>query len=245
MKKELWKSKTFEQPNNYPCPKCFIGVLIGTEILKQMTEDGKYNEQVGYPYGLDNVFSGILRCNNHLCKHMFSVNGLLITDINTGYQKPDGEYVETLLKIYHPKFFFPNLRMFPLTDEVPKNIAKLIDESFSLYFLDNNSCANKIRVTIEYILDDLKAPIKRKTRRGKIEPISSLHQRIQHFSKKKPKICRLLLALKIIGNEGSHTIDTTNDDVLTAFEILELLVEMIYIKNNKRIEAIVNQIITK
>ncbi|MDH5033979.1 DUF4145 domain-containing protein [Chryseobacterium cucumeris] len=245
MKKELWKSKSFEQPNNYPCPKCFIGILIGKEISKLMTEDGKYNEQVGYPYGLDNIFSGILHCNNHLCNHIVSVNGLLITDISTGYQKPDGEYIETFLKIYHPKFFFPNLRMFPLTNEIPENIRQLIDQSFSLYFLDNNSCANKIRITIEYILDDLRAPIKRKTKKGKIELIPNLHQRIQHFSKKKPKICRLLLALKIIGNEGSHTIDTTTDDVLTGFEILELLVEMIYIKNSKRIEAIVNQIITK
>jgi len=245
MKKELWKSKSFDKPNNFPCPKCFIGFLAGVEILKQMTEDGKHMENVGYPHGLDNIFSGILRCNNYLCKHLVSVNGLLISDIQTGYQKPDGEYVEKTLKIYHPKFFFPNLRMFALTEDIPKNIVKLIDQSFSLYFVDNNSCANKIRITIEYILDDLKAPTKRKTRKGKIETIPNLHQRIQHFSKKKPKVCRLLLALKIIGNEGSHSTDTTVDDVLTALEILELLVEMIYIKNDNRIETIAKQIITK
>lgn len=245
MKKELWKSKSFEQPNNFPCPKCLIGFLVGAEIIKEMTEDGKYMETVGYPHGLDNIFAGILNCNNHLCKHIVSVNGLLISDIQTGYQKPDGEYVEKRLNIYHPKFFFPNLRIFPLTDDIPKNIFQLIDQSFSLYFVDNNSCANKIRITIEYILDDLKAPKRRKTRKGKIETIPNLHQRIQHFSKKKPRICRLLLALKIIGNEGSHSINTTVDDVLTAFEILELLVEMIYIKNDNRIETLVKQIITK
>lgn len=74
---------------------------------------------------------------------------------------------------------------------------------------------------------------------------SNLHDRIEHFSKLKPKICKLLMALKIIGNEGSHTEYTDDESILDAFEILEMLVEIVFVKNNVRVEKIAEAIIKK
>lgn len=245
MNRELWKPKTFEKGGKYPCPKCFNGFLVGTDkIVFELTEGGKEMRQHRYPYGVENVFSGILRCSDSNCNELISVNGLLLTDILVEYIDDNGVHFEKELREYKPKFFYPNLRMFKLSKDIPEDISRLIDESFSLYFTDNNSCANKIRTAIERMLDDLKAPKKRLNKKGLYTPIKILHQRIEHFSKRKPRICKLLMALKIIGNEGSHTMNLNDNDILDAFEILELLIEIIYTKNNTRIELLAERIIS-
>ena len=53
------------------------------------------------------------------------------------------------------------------------------------------------------------------------------------------------MALKIIGNEGSHTENTDDDGILDALEILEMLVEITYVKNNARVERIAEKIIQR
>lgn len=75
--------------------------------------------------------------------------------------------------------------------------------------------------------------------------LRTLHDRIENYKKTKPQICTLLLALKIVGNEGSHTSKIKNEDILDAFKILEQVIDDLYIKKRKRIMTIANNIITK
>lgn len=245
MNRDIWKSKSFTDSGHFPCPKCFTGVLIGQNRLTQITEGGKEMSEYGYPYGIDNLFCGILKCNNPKCIEVISVSGLYLTNIQSGRQLPDGSYIEESLSYYNPKFFYPNLRFFNLPVGIPKEIRDQIDLAFSLYFYDNNSCANKIRTAIELVLDHIRAPKRKKNKNGKLVTIPNLHQRIKNFSKAKPKLCELFLALKIIGNEGSHTNNTQTDDVLDAFEILEMVLEKLYIKSDKRVENIAKSKIKK
>lgn len=44
---------------------------------------------------------------------------------------------------------------------------------------------------------------------------------------------KLLLAVKIIGNEGSHIGEIMLEDILDAYEILEVLIEHTYVNNQK------------
>ena len=127
--------------------------------------------------------------------------------------------------------------MFDLPTLIPKQIIEQVDLAFAHYFYDNNTCANKIRTSIELILDDIKAP-KKRLKNGKLKLIPNLHQRIAHYSKTKRKLCELLLALKIIGNKGSHNHKSETKDILDAFEILELVLDKIYIKTTERIESL-------
>lgn len=245
MNRKIWEQKSFNKTGSYSCPKCYIGSLNGINKISHLTVEGEELIKLNYPYGIPNLFVGILQCNNSKCSTVISVNGVLLTDVRDAEIDENNEYFQTIIEEYHPKFFHPNLRMFPLTNQIPKNIIQLIDEAFSLYFCDNNSCANKIRTAIENILDDLKAPKKKLNKKNKYQQIPNLHQRIEHFSKRQPQICKFLMALKIIGNEGSHTVKTENDSVLDAFEILEYLIEVTYVKNKSRIEKIAESIINK
>lgn len=248
MNRKLWNKKNFlgKDFSIIPCPKCFLGTLVGKENFSKVTPSGIEMEKLGYPYGIENLFVGILECNNQNCKNIISVNGYLNTNISVGIELPNGEWKEDYISNYEPKFFLPNLRFFDLNHkDIPNQIKAQIDSSFSLYYTDTAACANKIRTSIELILDNLNAPISHRGKTNKLSKFKSLHQRIENFKKRKPHICKLLLALKVVGNEGSHNEKVNNEDVLDAFEILEQVIEELYIKNKQRIVSIAEKIITK
>ncbi|OJX33374.1 MAG: hypothetical protein BGO86_04560 [Chryseobacterium sp. 36-9] len=248
MNRKLWERKSFESDffGNYICPRCFTGTLIKRDKISKITATGIDSEKHGYPYGIEHLFSGILECNNQECKDVVSLNGILRTDISHGYEQPDGQWVEVKFNDYEPKFFLPNLRMFDIRNKnIPKEIRNQVDSAFSQYFLDETICANKIRTAIELILDHLKAPKRKLNKSKKLVRLRTLHDRIENYKKTKPQVCKLLLALKIIGNEGSHTSIVKNEDILDAFEILEQILDDLFIKNRKRIISLADKIITK
>lgn len=248
MNREFWKNISFtnENPQHFPCPKCSSGILIPKEKMTVfITEGGREMEKFGYPYGIEHIFSGILTCKNNNCKELISIGGICLKDIAYAEELPDGQMVEKRCSQYEPKYFYPNLKIFNLKNEIPDNVRTQINLSFSHFYNDLSSCANKIRIAIELILNDLKASKWRRTNKNKIHYFTDLHSRIEHFATKNKEVSNQLLALKIIGNEGSHIGDLTINDILDAYEILEQLIEFAYIKNRKRISALVDEIVSR
>lgn len=245
MNRHLWEKKEFDDNNpiNYPCPFCRTGVLNIKDKIIQITPYGTEMEFYNYSNGIEHVFSAILKCKNVECNEVITLSGKCLRDIAIGIEQPDGQYDEIRIATYLPKFFYPNLRLFPIDKSIPPEVKIQLDFSFSHYFNDMSSCANRIRNAIELILDDLKAPKRKKTKAGKIHEFKTLGSRIEHFSKRNVKISQLLLALKIIGNEGSHVGNVENKDILSAFEILEMLLDYTYLKGNKRIFQLAHEII--
>lgn len=246
MNTNFWKNRTFtnENPIHFPCPFCDSGFLEPQNIQTEITPHGKEMESYNYPYGIDYVFSGILICKNNACRDLVSINGQCLKDIVYG-KEVDGDLVEGRFSQYIPKFFYPNLKLFRLEKEVPKEVAEQINLSFSLYFSDLSSCGNRIRNSIELILDDLKASRWKKTKANRIHHFTKLHDRIEHFSKKNKGIGEMLLAIKIIGNEGSHVGEMKLEDIIDAYEILEEIIEYTYVNKRKRIAKIAKDIVVK
>ena len=246
MNRKIWSTRNFnsDYPKSYPCPTCSTGILNLNEISTKITPIGKHMEHYGSHQGIEHVFSAILQCKNTDCKELITVSGQCLKDIVFDSELPDGRMTEGRFSTYFPKYFYPNLKLFKLPDNTPPIVAQQINLSFSNYFHDLSSCANRIRNSIELILDDLKAPKRKKTKRSKIHTFRTLHQRIEHYGKRNKKIGNLLLALKIIGNEGSHAGNIATESILDAYEILEHLIEYAYIKKEKRIKEIANEIIS-
>ena len=244
---DLWKNRSFSNKNplNYPCPKCNIGVLTSKNILTEITQRGR--DQVYYNIydGIDYIFTGLLICKNTDCNELITISGNCLKDIVYGKELPNGEMVEDRFSTYHPKYFYPNLKLFKIEEEIPQIVGEQMNLAFSHFFNDLSSCANRIRNSIELILDDLKAPIKAKNNAGKTYYFKTLHQRIEHYQKRNTSLAKLLLALKIIGNEGSHVGEMEYNDILDAFEILEELLEFAYIKKRKRVALIAHEIVLK
>src|SRR5215469_5319154 len=55
-----------------------------------------------------------------------------------------------------------------------------------------------------------------------------LHDRIVRFRENDPEPAKLLLAIKVIGNVGTHGEDITFNDLLTGYEILDHVIDLIY-----------------
>lgn len=269
MNRELWKRRSFNEksPTQYPCPRCYVGILKRVWLKKEITSEGRFFCQLGgVPIeGIEHVFSGMLKCSDQSCEELVSFGGICNEDVEEFEEMPNGEYSNYYITVYEPKFFYPNLRLFKLPEEISQEIKKQIDLSFSHFFNDLSSSANRIRTTIEIILDEINAPnyhmplINRSgcpirntscskhttTAKRKKKKFRNLHQRIENYAKKKnKKVGNLLLANKIIGNEGSHIGLVELEDILDAYEILEEILKRLFIKSELKIEALAKEITT-
>lgn len=247
MNREFWKKRTFTSkiPNDYRCPKCEIGYLKLEKLVSHLRPGQEELIRYNYPYGIEYIFNGILICKSNNCMNVVSISGISLKDIHFPVRdEVSGEYHDGYITEYEPKFFLPNLNLINLPKSLPKTVEEEIKLSFSHYFNDLSSCANRIRNSIEYILDDLKAPKKFKNNKNKFQVFTKLHNRILHYKKyKNKKIANLLLAIKIIGNEGSHIGNVTIEDILDAYEFLEKIINFAYsndekILHNKAIEIV-------
>jgi hypothetical protein len=92
----------------------------------------------------------------------------------------------------------------------------------------------KIRTIVEQVLDDLKIA-KYNIIKGK-RNIYKLHKRIELLKDANPEISDSLMAVKWIGNSGSHANSkVTKDDAIDGFKILEFTLNRIYDKSHKQI----------
>ena len=69
-----------------------------------------------------------------------------------------------------------------------------------------------------------------------------LHARIIEYRKKNQQLADLLLAVKWIGNSGSHDSKITKDDTLDAYRILEYVLTKLYSNNETELIKMATQI---
>jgi hypothetical protein len=221
--RKIWQNWSTKKP----CPFCEIGTLETPKkggFLKTETGVSKeMNSYGGYSYS-EYLFSIHLKCNN--CNETVAVSGFMSEE-----NYPDEE--NQIRRSITPIIFYPALKIIHIPASCPKSVSKILNESFGLYWLDLGSCANKIRIAIEILLNELLIP---KTRiKSKGETPLTLHTRLENFKKLNPVVSKHLMAIKWIGNAGSHFFDIKSDDVLDAFELLEFSLEKLYNDREKRL----------
>lgn len=127
-------------------------------------------------------------------------------------------------KTFTPQFFLPSLVIFEPPLKCPKEVKKVLFDSFKLAYCDIPSAANKIRVALE-VLISLEIPEHELV--GK-----KLHHRIPLLEAKYPNINGIQdisLAIKWIGNAGSHEQDGVPEFALKfAYEAFEVILREIY-----------------
>lgn len=219
------------------CPKCQKSALAVFKYAEHITPDGKEQDRMNYPFGIEYNFVGLLKCQNPKCGTIVNVAGFVEKDIEQQGHDENGEYFECYFDIIKPNYFSPNLRCFEVNQEVPKEVVKIVDLAFYHYFNDFNASANKVRTAIELILDDIKASKSRYNQKGKRIIFKNLHDRIIHFGKRNKYISTLMLANKYVGNEGSHIGEVKQDELLSAFENLEEILNHLYVKTKRKLLA--------
>jgi len=219
MNRQIW----IDWKINKPCPTCLIGRLVEngkTSFNQSETYASKLLTSDGYP-SFEYVFTEQLKCNN--CGEAVVAMGNKSED---SYPNVDGEN-DLFIKYFS---FYPHPNIIDIPKSCPETVKKVLYESFGLFWIDKNSCANKIRIAVEALMD-LKTNKTQINQKGKRKTIT-LHDRIMLYKLKNPEVSNYLLAIKWTGNAGSHLSNVTVEQLLDSYELMEYALELLY--NDRR-----------
>lgn len=231
---------------DWKCPTCKTGHLHGEpknfKTYESFHSSSHHDDDAWDPSWISGIFLGILKCNNLSCAEPIVLSGIMSVDEDYEYDQQNDSWDSVAYEYLTPTNFTPHLNFFEIDQDVPKEIRAAILDSFNLFWIDVSSCANKIRITVELIMDEMKIA-KTYLDSKKKRKIYSLHKRIELFKIKNSNEAEQLMAIKWIGNSGSHKNDgLTKDDILDGYEILEHVTKKIFEKESERIKKLTKQI---
>lgn len=149
----------------------------------------------------------------------FDHDGEEIFDEGFGCQMP----TRNVLRL-HIQSFFPASPIISLPEkEQGEGFYQLLRQSFSLFWLDLDACANKIRSSVEYLLDHEIIHVERW--QG-----AQLQQRIEKLKSSHPDLFVKFMALKELGNAGSHELSSLKKkDLMDAYQVVDNVIYEIFI----------------
>ena len=249
MDKVVWKSPNDEaMVTDYTCPACNKGLLklfkedlVLREYVRSKANHKHEDMQSDW---VESSCSGVLQCNHDYCLEYVSFCGEARGD-DIEYisdEVPGGWGLEYIDKI-EIKYIYPSPNLIPLSAKYPESIIQLLKDSFCLYWSSPASCANKMRIIVEEVLNDQKVPLRHKVTKGNgtIKFCkSNTHQRILRLGKKKgfSESAEYLLAIKEIGNSASHASEFNDKAIIPAYKLLDKALNMIYIGYDKELEML-------
>lgn len=228
----------------WPCPKCRVSHLTlvpRSLVYKETPESLREHEHDAWePDWIRYIFSCIFECSNKDCNEVISCCGEGRVNF-VDYEDEEHGWGRCNENLFIPKYFNPPLNLMDLPKDCPAEVVGHLSDSFALFFADPGAALNCARTAVEAVLTDL--GIKRfSIAKGKRRPIN-LHQRIQSLPTKYDELKELLIAVKWLGNAGSHAgEEPTADDVRTTYDLLEHALSEIYEAKGKKLKAIAKKV---
>lgn len=220
---------------HWPCPKCrasHLTLVPNSLIYKETLESRRaHHDENWEPDWVSYVFVCIFECASPSCREVVSCCG-------DGYV--EGDYDEdghVGNDLFRPKYFNPPLVLMDLPKNCPSEAVSHLSESFALFFADSGAALSSVRSAVEAILTNLRVKrfilVKRKRK-----PLN-LHRRIELLPAKYDELKDLLIAVKWLGNAGSHDgKNPATEDVRTAYDLLEQVISRIYDPNEGKLKGI-------
>lgn len=239
----LKRTFTIDTVPHWLCPECGKGVLQVNKATFHRCERARtrdHSHEYFEPEWIEYVFVCLLECSNKHCNEVVSCSGTGGVDWDVKYDE-NNEPEQFYSDCFRPKYFEPPLRIIDIPTNCPQSVVDPITESFRLVFASPSAAANNIRIAIENLLTELK--IKRfNLAKGKRQFIP-LHFRIALIPEKFKDLKDLMLAIKWLGNSGSHDHDAmTMDDVFDAYELTEHVLKEIYEPNAQKLKALAKKV---
>lgn len=215
------------------CPKCKEPTLLVDESSFDKVETGYSKVARDHPdWDPDWIiwrFSFRSVCSTKNCGEVCTAAGWGQVD-----QRYDDDWNPEYFKGFNIKSFWPSPDLIATPKELPTEVKELLEKSFVLFWPDPAAAANALRASLEHLLDELKVP-RTKTKRAGEDYRLSLHSRIEIVAEQQPDFKVLLLALKEVGNLGSHGETVSTKDYLDALEIYVHTLEELYDNKGKRV----------
>lgn len=214
------------------CPTCKGGYLkLKPESLHNVETPqsrSSHDHQAWEPDWVRSRFTAMLVCNNNQCQQPVTVSGWGKVEIVQTSHDGDYKYEE----FFFPEYMDPSPLLIKLPEECVEVVYGELQRAFVASWNDVSSSANHIRSATEFLLDHLKEPKTVLTKKGSRDRLS-LHQRIINLSKKDKDLSDSLLAVKWLGNSGSHADELSDDDLYDALDILETILDDVFVKHQK------------
>lgn len=243
MNKNDWIKNFTETSNfNWPCPNCNSKALkfLKDKFVSEETQDSlkfrSENEHWEVEWIEYNI-SGQLKCIN--CKEIIFFLGKGNPQESDFYDQHSNSYLRDYEIYFRPTYINPLINLFDIPYKCPDNLKAEIVDSFKLFWCDLESCANKIRSSLEVLMNEFK--VKKYTNKNGKRNLIPLHIRIENFPKK--EIVTILMAIKWIGNIGSHKSNKLKViDIVETYYLLEHALNVLYLNNEEEIQKIAKEI---
>ncbi|KGX07035.1 hypothetical protein Y036_2896 [Burkholderia pseudomallei] len=226
------------------CPVCRSGhlrLLRDSLAERESSASQKDHKHPDWePDWIRGVFSCLFECNNEHCKDFVSCAG---TSRVVATEVLDEEYgwAQQQEAHFYPKYFSPSLVLMDIPKGCPETVRKHLQESFALAYADAGAALNCVRAGIEAVLTDL--GIARFKIQGNKRRIISLHQRIGNLPSRYDDQKQMLLAVKWLGNAGSHSgAEPDESDLRSAYDLLENVLTEIYDKKTEKLKAVAKKV---
>ncbi len=202
-------------------------LLVPESLVRKLTTASRAafeNEEAEIDWS-SYVFTAWAKCSDPSCENDMVISGtgeIKVTKYHgrSGYepQRPE-EWEEQ----FAPECCIPMPDIIGLPKKCPVAVASELRAAFKLFWSDPSAAANRTRVAVERLMDHLRIQKRGRTKQGKKW---DLHNRIGEFTETARleswrELGKQLMAIKWLGNKGSHERTVPKDDVLTAFEIIQ------------------------
>lgn len=224
------------QVPRYPCPRCENGRLRERKHALSLEEPAfskaEHEHDDWEPDWTAERFSARLECDEPTCGEIVNVIG--DTAVVEFMDDENGWHLVTVLA---PRAMFPAPSLLSVPSSTPEPVHSELRRAFQLFWGDLGACANRLRTSVELVLDDLKVPREAMNKKGELITLD-LNGRIQAFQKSDPDAAATFDALRMVGNLGSHTSDVSREAVLDALELYEDALAEIYGQRSKRLATL-------
>lgn len=193
------------------------------------------------PEWMEHRFATLIACDNSACGEVVSVTGWR-EEFEDCMPDNSGDYWRERVRI---DSVLPAPMPISLPKNVPDRIRSPIERTAKLYWISSAAAGNSLRQAVERYMDfkGVKATaIKPNAQPGRKRRRLTLGERFQDFEKRLKGDASLLSAIRWLGNVASHEGDLDRDHVLTAFEMLELVLEDQFVGHRNRLAKKAQQI---
>ncbi len=174
-------------------------------------------------------FSGWLVCGNARCGQFVAVLG------KCRYSYSWGSSGQPLIvkNVLAPAALHPTPPVIVVPEATPQRLREELCSSFGLLWANGAACANRLRVVLEMFLEDQGFGVEGAAGKRPLPArIEALEQSILGVAGSD----KLMHAVRIVGNVGSHEAELTREQLLDAYDWLGLLLTRYYSDDELEVE---------
>jgi hypothetical protein len=243
LKRDRWLAVFRAADGSLPwqCPSCASSPL---RVVPDSLRDGETraskagHEHEGWdPDHIEGRFSCLADCGH--CANVVGLTGVFRVQDDRFHDERFGDAGD-YEKYYRPCFFTESPLLVDMPDATPDSAVAELVASFQLFWCDPLACTNRIRSAVEKLLTEQRVPQTTRTK-GK-RHFLTLHSRIDKYRAKRADIADALMAVKWIGNAGSHSSSVTTEDALDGYELMDRVLDSLYARRHRRAASLTKTI---